>query len=239
MGTMAFDDVLHAYAQMVLRHCPDLVHLELQVAEPARVPQPVIIDLLRGLPRLETVSLPAYWGTAPVLAELSSKTTVKSVDAMVTMESGWGVAADVMNMQLSLTAKPFRGLTHLGLCLSFDDWLSLLRQLTGPPLEYIFVQPPESFQTLPKLSSFLEGLSTYQAALPELALELRDTRLMPFMSPRVGIQELVMLHRLRELQHFELYTGLPLQLTNEELDTLLSGLPKLTTLQLNAVTRGF
>jgi hypothetical protein len=230
MDLVFFSDIVREYAQLIRRRSPNLVK---QMHQPASIAEREVTDLLRGLPVLESVCLPAYWGTASVLAELASRPTIKRIHAVSATDSGWGKAEDVMNVQPSLSEEPFHALTHLGLCLRFADWLSLLPRLTGPPLVELFVQLPELFQASSELSTFLDGLSTYQTTLPSLALELRDTQLIPSRSPRVGLSDLMPLHRLHKLEHFELYTGLPLLLTNEELATLLSGLPQLKTLRLS------
>jgi hypothetical protein len=231
-----FERFVSDFSHLMIQRCSGLrsLRVELGTMHPASEVDIYIIDLIRGLPNLEEIYLPAYWGTSAILEAMSLRPKIKAIHAVTTEWSGRGAPEDVLLVQVtSPRHTAFRALTGLSLCITFSDLLEMLGKLTAVHLVHLCVQTCCPREDAQDVSTFLWRLTETQRNLRELLLELRDPFTHPRESERLGLEDLAPIHGFNDIRVFEIYCGLPLSLTEEELGKLLSGLPKLTQLQLN------
>jgi hypothetical protein len=220
---VVFSSVLGLQTSLILHRCPSLTRISLSMSQPASSEaESHIVALIHGLTHLERIHLPGYWGTSSILDALSEKPHL-----------GWGQPDSVADVHLSTSAPVFRDLTHLALCIGFSDMLNLLSGMSAGCLVHLHIALPQPFEDAAELPSFLRRLSEYQPRILELILRLRNLAVESIQTPRLNANDLAPLLLFPKLQLLELYCCQPLALSDAELQELLSGLPRLTTLLLN------
>lgn len=158
---------LQAYVTEVATRLPHITKLELKSRYPVQRVHNEVLVLLRGLPRLRNITVPMYFLTSEVMAQLSHAEHLETVEIATPIEHGIGTRNDVALFQPHLQEGAFPVLRHL----AFSAHLQHTTQfLAGPHAPraisflHVFIlaidNPPELYNLLTIMATRFTQLST-------------------------------------------------------------------------------
>lgn len=160
------------YFQDVTSRMPHLTHLDLRMDFPSRLVTTHITTLLSSLLDLQTLVLPDYHITSPVLSSLSRLPHLGTVQFEYGADQGIGSIDDVQHISPILAEGAFPSLWDLSLTVSMDDMRRFLEMPFAPVnLTSLFVDCP-NMQTAEQVHAFLKCVAEGCQMLKALYLEL-------------------------------------------------------------------
>jgi hypothetical protein len=165
------DQELMPYLQDAIIRMPKLTHLDLQMNIPSRLITTQITTFLSSICSLQTIILPCYHLTSPVLNALSHLPNLRTIGCDVDKEGG--CIADVKAVSLTSSEAVFPALRDLSLTATLGDMVRLLEMdfaplgnLSGLSLECACLQSAE------EVYDFLRCISERCQTLKELNLDM-------------------------------------------------------------------
>lgn len=231
---------LQAYVAEIVARLPRVTKLELKSRHPVQRVHNEVLTLLRGLPRLRNITVPMYFLTSEVMAQLSHAEHLETVEIATPIEHGIGNRNDVALFQPHLQEGAFPELRHL----AFSAHLQHTTQfLAGPHAPrgisflHVFIL---AIDNPPELYRFLSTIATRFTQLGELRLDFMLAPSTPVVSPppppvaRPSLAVLEPLLSCARLTKFDLRWDYQLNLTEANIEALARSWPSLEVLNLNS-----
>lgn len=231
---------LTGYIREVCARCKDVTALELRLAEPMREFEDEVSILLRGLSRLQKISLPIYCLTSRLLTELSRLQQLEAITLGDPARADPGDRADVTELIPAFANDAFPALRSLSFGAQVANATQLLLSSPFPSrlielhLKSVVTATPESLRELfmvirDRCISLVE-LSVDYIIAPDSPLLFPP----PPLDQRPSLECFRPLFYARSLRVFELRWDYALNLTDDDIDEFARNWPSLESLQLNA-----
>jgi hypothetical protein len=163
------------YFQEISARMPNLTHLDLRMRLPIRfIHRSITTSLFPLLPRLQTLVLPNYHLSSPVLATLSRLPNLGTIQFEYGPDQGVGDITDVQHLSPQLEEGAFPGLWDLSLTASLGDMVRFMEMNSRRALANLtslYVDCPR-LQHAEDVFMFLKSVGEHCQVLKALYLEL-------------------------------------------------------------------
>jgi hypothetical protein len=227
------------YFQDIVARMPNLTHLDLRMHVAMSEIEADVLELFRGLPKLQQVILPNYHFTTKVVEELSKLPHLGTFQFEYGDEQGYGSPDDVQLFSPSLSQGAFPSLFDISLTAKLADVNRFMNTSFAPTnITSLYVDSPSLTPESPStIHDFLKTIADNCQLLKSLYLAiLNDFRSLasePSSEEQVTFETLRPLLNCANLVIFEMTHEFPLNLTLGDIDELASKWPSLESLVLN------
>ncbi|KAH8109629.1 hypothetical protein DFH11DRAFT_1626028 [Phellopilus nigrolimitatus] len=204
--------------------------------------EPCLNDFLLNMPRLKTLFTPIYFATSSIVTTLSKLPSLVSIDFGYPPAYGSGSPVDVTPFSPELLPGSFPALMSLGLCATILDSSRFFENKIAPTTItslHIHSPKPDADSTIgdflcliSRTCPFLRSLSMNlisQATISNTAL--RNTFTGELLD-EITLDTLIPITYLPELVNFKFSYHRPILLTDDDLEKLVSQMPRLEELRL-------
>lgn len=227
---------ISTFFEEVLLRMPNLTLVDLRFTFPVREIEDDLSGLIRRLPRLRKIILPAYTLSTRIIEELSTLKGLEVAQFEFMEWQGHGEIADVARFNPQLSEGAFPALWDLSLSANLVDMDRFLRGSFSPShLTTLYVHCLSAV-TQAEFTGFLTAASEVCQLLEHLFLDFftsEDIQPGPEDQSRLSWPALRPLLAFSNLIEFEMRWDRPLELSQEDMEEMASKWPSLETLLLN------
>lgn len=230
---------LRPYFQDIVARMPNLTHLDLRMQVAMNEIEADAMELFRGLPMLQQVTLPNYHLTTKVVEELSKLSHLGVVQFEYGEEQGYGIPTDVQMFAPTLSQGAFPSLYDISLTANLADVTRFMSASFAPTnITSLYIDSPSLSPESPStIHEFLKTIADNCQLLKSLFLALlndvRSFTSKPSSEDHVTFETLRPILNCPNLVAFEMTHEYPLNLTLDDIEELASKWRSLESLLLN------